>query len=480
VTTGAARAGIIYVEDEAALGGDGLSWATPFKYLQDGLAAAGVGDEIRVAGGVYSADQDEGGNVTAGDRAATFQLISGVGLYGGYGGLSNPADPDERDIALYETTLSGDLLGNDVPPDFPDGPTYDDNSIRNVTGSGTDATAIIDGITSRGGIAQAGGGMYNEYGSPTVSHCAFSGNAEGGMANAFSNPTVSYCTFIGNRGYWGGGMVNLYSDPTVTHCEFLGNTMTGWLEFGEGGGGMLNADSSPTITNCTFSGNVALWGGGGGVSNFGGSPRLTNCTFSGNWSYFPGDGMWSYGGGATSKVVINCIFWGDREYQVTDWEGSTTIITYSDVKGGWSGAGSDNIDADPLFVDPDGPDGIPGTEDDNLRLQAGSLCIDAGDNAAVTDLFDLDGRPRIIDGDGDLVATVDMGAYEYLPLVLGDMNCDAALDPADITPFALALVDRSGYGQTYLGCDIARGDMNGDTFLDARDIQAFVTELLTP
>jgi hypothetical protein len=191
--------------------------------------------------------------------------------------------------------------------------------------------------------------------------------------------------------------------------------------------------------------------------------------------------MWSIGGGTLSKVVINCIFWGDTEYQVGDWEGSTTIITYSDVKGGWSGAGSDNIDADPLFLDPSGPDGIPGTGDDNLRLQAASLCIDAGDNTAPNlPATDLDGRPRILDGDGDSIAVVDMGAYEYLPLVLGDMNCDAALDPADITPFALALIDPAGYGQTYPGCDMARGDMNGDTFFDGPDIQAFVTELLAP
>jgi hypothetical protein len=28
---------------------------------------------------------------------------------------------------------------------------------------------------------------------------------------------------------------------------------------------------------------------------------------------------------------------------------------------------------------------------------------------------DLDGNPRIVDGNGDDVATVDMGAYEFQP-----------------------------------------------------------------
>ncbi len=59
---------------------------------------------------------------------------------------------------------------------------------------------------------------------------------------------------------------------------------------------------------------------------------------------------------------------------------------------------------------------------------ASSLAVDAGNNAAVPpDSYDLDGDgntseplpldlgglPRVVDGDGDGTATVDMGAYEY-------------------------------------------------------------------
>ena len=33
-----------YVDDSASPGGDGLSWDTAYKYLQDGLAAASYGD----------------------------------------------------------------------------------------------------------------------------------------------------------------------------------------------------------------------------------------------------------------------------------------------------------------------------------------------------------------------------------------------------------------------------------------------------
>ncbi|MHC4087993.1 MAG: hypothetical protein ACYSU5_22725 [Planctomycetota bacterium] len=51
--------------------------------------------------------------VTAGDRTATFQLINGVAIYGGYAGFGEP-NADARDIELYETILSGDLAGNDM------------------------------------------------------------------------------------------------------------------------------------------------------------------------------------------------------------------------------------------------------------------------------------------------------------------------------------------------------------------------------
>ena len=104
-----------HVDDDVALGGDGTSWPTAFTYLQDALSLATDGDEILVAGGTYEPDKDEAGNVTLGNRSATFQLITGVGLYGGYAGLANLANPDERDIEGYESILSGDLDGDDTP-----------------------------------------------------------------------------------------------------------------------------------------------------------------------------------------------------------------------------------------------------------------------------------------------------------------------------------------------------------------------------
>ncbi|MBA7691658.1 hypothetical protein ES703_100209 [subsurface metagenome] len=88
-------------------------------------------------------------------------------------------------------------------------------------------------------------------------------------------------------------------------------------------------------------------------------------------------------------------------------------------------------------MDPNGPDDIAGTVDDNLRLSAGgSLCIDAGRNALVTVMTDLDGHPRILDGNCNGTYIVDMGAYEFGFIYLGDLDGDCDVDFADFAIFA--------------------------------------------
>ncbi len=55
-------------------------------------------------------------------------------------------------------------------------------------------------------------------------------------------------------------------------------------------------------------------------------------------------------------------------------------ITYSNIEGGWPGVG--NMTVNPMFVDPDGDDDLPGTEDDNLRLLNWSPSVNVGDKSA--------------------------------------------------------------------------------------------------
>ncbi|MCK4294963.1 MAG: hypothetical protein KAY65_17325 [Planctomycetes bacterium] len=373
-----------------------------------------------MAGGLYRPDQGSG--QTPGDRSATFQLKDGVTIRGGYGSGGRGTRP--RDIELYETILSGDLDSNDVQVtsahDLRNEPTRRENSLKVVAGSGTGATTVLDGFTITGGKGHYGGGMSSGDGM-TVVNCTFRGNRAtygGGMSGV---GTVVDCTFIWNLAGGGGGIFNDGGSLSVTNCTFIGNHADG----STGGGGIFNRGGSPSVTNCTFIGNGAGDRYGGGMANRGASPSITNCTFIGNHGWWGGGGMGNDEG--SYPTVTNCIFWGNintggvgpRLSQIVNRDSGSTTVTYSDVQGGWPGQG--NIDADPCFVDPDGPDNIADNKDDNLRLLPDSLCIDAGDNSAVPPsvTVDPDGNPRIQHG------VVDMGAYEYEFQVARTFHVDA-------------------------------------------------------
>ncbi|MBW7992506.1 MAG: hypothetical protein FVQ84_21165, partial [Planctomycetes bacterium] len=173
-------------------------------------------------------------------------------------------------------------------------------------------------------------------------------------------------------------------------------------------------ESNPTLNNCTFTGNSA-YDYGGGLSNNNSSPALTNCTFTGNsapnGNALACNSRQQRNGGTIS--LINCILW-DGGNEIWNNDRSIFIVSYSNIQGGWPGEG--NIDAEPLFVDPQGSDNIPGTEDDDLRLAPASPCVDSGDPNYVLapNETDLDGNRRIVRG------RIDMGAYEFQPIIYVD------------------------------------------------------------
>jgi hypothetical protein len=332
-----AAADVIYVDDDASPGGDGLSWPTAYNYLQDALVAAQYGEQIWVAGGTYYPSQPTD---PCDQRTATFQLINGVAIYGGFAGTEDPCTFDlaDRDFVTNETILSGDLDYNDIdianPEDLLDEPTRAENSYHVVTGSGTDPNTILDGFTISAGndnhrlppiIVDPNGGdiIIDPNGNIIIDHvnitagndksfgrvCMCSGSFEptglsfgGGMFNNGGNLTVTNCTFSGNSAGKGGGMYNSSgSNSTVTNCTFSGN-----LGGGDGGGGMYNSESSPMVVNCTFSGNSAGFDGGGMLNDANSIPMVTNCTFSGNSAGFDGGGMYNGGG-----IVGGCTFNGN-------------------------------------------------------------------------------------------------------------------------------------------------------------------------
>ena len=108
----------------------------------------------------------------------------------------------------------------------------------------------------------------------------------------------------------------------------------------------------------------------------------------------------------------------------------------------------------------------------NLRLRSNSPCIDEGDNNAPgLPIIDLDAKPRIIDGDGDIIATVDMGAYEYGDICEGDFDEDGDVDGSDLAVFA------ADFGRT--DCDsgpTCEGDFDNDNDVDGSDLAVFAAD----
>jgi len=458
----------LYVNSAAAAGGNGSSWATAFRHLQDALDTGAGCDEVSeiwVARGLYLPDQ--GGGQTAGNRDAAFQLHNGLAIYGGFSGGETMLE--QRNWQTFLTILSGDIGITDTP---------NDNSYTVAVSSSTDSTAILDGFIIRDGESDfptpaynyprwSGGGIYNEGGSPAIRNCTIRNNrsqqAGGGMFNwrnshptlvdciftenfapsngsgmvnsenanprlincTFSNndgsslfnressPTLEGCRFLSNEGGFGPGVYNFSnSAPTFYHCIFSGNS-------GSFGGAVYNQASSPAFFNCLFSGNRASFGGA--IHNLGiFNQTYTNCTFSGNRGSAGGGAIRNQGAGASVMTLNNCILWGnsgDGDGDQIQSDGAATIALFAtcyangpndlDINGGFN-PDADCLTENPLFVLPVLALAAPSTTGD-YRLSPCSPVVNKGSNGLIPDgiTIDLDEEARIVSN------LVDMGAYEF-------------------------------------------------------------------
>ena len=471
--------------------GAGACWVSTSPELTECTISGNTGWSGSEGGGLYA----ESGSLLLSNCTITANAaFAGGGLYF-----------DHSDATLTGCTTNGntaDSYGGGVYC------VYSSPTFANCTSSSNDAGVF-------------GGGVYcQEYSSPTFSESEIADNLTGGgvVCAYYCNPTFAGCTISSNRGVGAGGLHCVdHSRPVLSNCVIAANIADG------GGGGVLCLmDSSPTIVSCTIAGNAAIEGGGGGLCCVEGSnptitnsritentamigggvhcwmadPVLDNCTIAGNTA--------DSGGGilceeTSAPTLTNCILWSDLPQEIFVYSGTPTV-TFCDVQGGWPGAG--NIDADPLFSDPDGPDDDPGTWADNRYcLLPGSPCIDAGNNdlvpADVCDVdddgntteplpFDLGGLTRFAN-DPDTADTgvgtppvVDMGTHELHGRWAGDVSCDGIVDYDDVDVFVAALGCPGGESTCWppdgvpCCCPWLNADCDGDGNITYADIDRFI------
>jgi hypothetical protein len=132
-----------YVDSDIAASGDGRSWESAFKTLQQALGAAKAGDEIWVKGAQYK-------------LTAPLMVNKGVAVYGGFAGTETQRD--KRNWHTSPTTLDGQ------------GKTQ-------CLQLSADATqVVIDGFVFTQCHGSLGGGVFTSASSTNFANCMFKAN----------------------------------------------------------------------------------------------------------------------------------------------------------------------------------------------------------------------------------------------------------------------------------------------------------------
>src|SRR5256714_539050 len=218
------------------------------------------------------------------------------------------ADANDGDTIDFQAGISGTItLASELVVDKSvtiNGPgaanlAVDGNRASRVFYIGSGRTVTIDSLTIMNGNAgdDAGGGIYNDKATLTVTNSILSGNSAGyrggGILNlgefgsatlTISNSTLSGNWSSGVAGY-GGGIFNAGGLGSAT-LTISASTLSGNSSLQEGGGiynsGGAQGSAPLTISNSTLSGNSATGFGGGGIYNDQATLTITNTTLSGN------------------------------------------------------------------------------------------------------------------------------------------------------------------------------------------------------
>lgn len=385
--------------------------------IQAGIDAASNGDTVVVAAGTYYE------NINFNGKAITVKSSSGA-----------------------KVTI---IDGGGVAPVV----TFDTNE---------PASSMVNGFTLQNGISTVGslymgGGVFVYFASPTLKNNIIENNHAcngGGIGVYYGSPAILSNTVAGNSQsscYGGSGAIAVVGDGSA---QIVGNIISNNTSpIGDCGGISLVGAGSPTILNNIITGNVAsgltttVGGGiciqnvsganaliaqnliyantadlGAGIYAFvpsGSQPVFVNNTVVGSSASLQGSAVYITGYDDQAQFFNNLLIGGSQTNAVycdNQYDQIAPTFTNNDaysangtgLQGACSGESSTNgnISANPSFVN-------------TYHLRGGSPAIDVGTNSAPNlPIRDLAGNPRIINGNDGPTAIVDMGASEFVPVVL--------------------------------------------------------------
>lgn len=344
-------------------------------------------------------------------NAADCLIIHNTGAHGGGISMSRGAFARlERTDLLHNnggTDGGGISLKYDSSLEYTDGLVQGNSAVYMGAGiSGFDTVAVLERVTVSGNRLE------------------FDGLWGDGAGLAFTDGAVASLTDVlieGNASRSAGGLdVRGSAEVTLDGVEIRDNTaettaalrlsegarVSGdrlWLQdnvtLEDGVGGLEVVDSSAlTLTNALIAGNA----GGAGLVDQSSQLYLSHATVT--TANQRGDGPGGLFVSDDSQATIyNSILYYNGGTDLDCAPGAVCTVAFSDLQSSWTGPGSDNISADPQFVDWPARD---------YHLAATSPAIDTADPAHAVD-HDTDEESRPYDGDGSGSAEPDMGYDEY-------------------------------------------------------------------
>ena len=400
--------------------------------IQAGINAASNGDTVLVAPGTYYE------NINFIGKAITVKSSSGTKVTIIDGSQNGP-------VVMFNhsegngSVLSGFTIQNGVTLNIPSGgggiaiqvasPIIKSNVITNNTG----CTGIGIGINGGSPIVQNNVITKNKQ-----TTCTGGGgggiNISGSNAQILNN-VISNNTLPDTSG--GGGIVLLAPGTVLIQGNLIiGNVASGGSGSYGGGIDANDAFSNLSIVQNVIVGNHALTGGGIAWSNP--VTAIVDNTIANNDAPNGGSAVFSDGFYKTLAFENNILVAAQGQSALLCANNDVvapSLFASNDVysSGGAAYAGTctdhtgkyGNISSDPIFVN---------SKANNYRLKGGSPAIDSGNNLAPQlTSKDFAGNPRIINGNDLATAIVDIGAYEFVPVVLAPKSLGFGLQAVGST-----------------------------------------------